>query len=276
MSLPGKMRVLAGLLLAAGVSLAWGEELSGFDCLIEPYAVADVSTREQGILEAFLVDRGDLVTRGQVVARLDSSIEEASVALAEAKARMRSETQERRTVLSYLQREQERLEKLHQNKAASLHDMDKAETEQERAVLRLRQAVEEEQLAKLELERARKILERRTIHSPIDGTVVDTVLTPGESVENRTILQIAQIDPLKVEVIIPVAHYGAITVGMQAEVVPKYPGATAHMATVSVVDRVVDAASNTFGVRLDLANSDFQIPGGVRCDIRFLGPEAQQ
>ena len=110
------------------ITLAWGEELSGFDCLIEPYAVADVSTREQGILEAFLVDRGDLVTRGQVVARLDSSIEEASVALAEAKARMRSETQERRTVLSYLQREQERLEKLHQNKAASLHDMDKAET----------------------------------------------------------------------------------------------------------------------------------------------------
>ncbi len=275
MSLPGAMRYVVSLILAAGAGVAYGQELAGFDCLIEPYAVADVSTREQGVLEEFLVDRGDLVTKGQKVARLDSTIEEASVALAEAKARMRSETQERRTVLSYLKREQERLERLHENKAASLHDIDKAETEQQRAVLRLRQAEEEEQLAKLELVRAQKLLQRRTIYSPIDGTVVDTVLTPGESVENKTILKIAQIDPLKVEVIVPVSYYGAIAVGMEAEVMPKYPGATAHTATVAVVDRVIDAASNTFGVRLDLDNPEAHIPGGVRCDIRFLGQAGQ-
>jgi hypothetical protein len=41
-------------------------------------------------------------------------------------------------------------------------------------------------------------------------------------------------------------------------------------ATVTVVDRVVDAASDTFGVRLLLPNPDYRIPGGVRCEIRFL------
>jgi hypothetical protein len=38
---------------------------------------------------------------------------------------------------------------------------------------------------------------------------------------------------------------------------------------VTVVDRVVDAASGTFGVRLELPNPDYKLPGGLKCDIRF-------
>lgn len=36
------------------------------------------------------------------------------------------------------------------------------------------------------------------------------------------------------------------------------------------MDKVIDAASNTFGVRLELANAGHSIPGGIRCDINFL------
>ena len=48
------------------------------------------------------------------------------------------------------------------------------------------------------------------------------------------------------------------------------PGGGVHEATVAVVDRVVDAASATFGVRLELPNPNYALPGGLRCDIRFL------
>jgi multidrug efflux pump subunit AcrA (membrane-fusion protein) len=40
-----------------------------------------------------------------------------------------------------------------------------------------------------------------------------------------------------------------------------------------VVDKVIDAASNTFGVRLELENPDYAIPGGIRCNINFLPGE---
>ena len=45
-----------------------------------------------------------------------------------------------------------------------------------------------------------------------------------------------------------------------------------HRATVVVVDRVIDAASGTFGVRLLLANPDLALPAGLKCKIRFDGP----
>jgi hypothetical protein len=43
------------------------------------------------------------------------------------------------------------------------------------------------------------------------------------------------------------------------------------MATVKVIDRLLDAASGTFGVRLELANRQHRIPAGIRCSARFQG-----
>jgi hypothetical protein len=42
-----------------------------------------------------------------------------------------------------------------------------------------------------------------------------------------------------------------------------------HKAQVKSLDRVIDAGSGTFGVRLELANPDFQIPAGLNCRVRF-------
>jgi len=39
---------------------------------------------------------------------------------------------------------------------------------------------------------------------------------------------------------------------------------------VTIVDRMGDAASGTFGVRLSLPNPDNQIPAGLKCDLNFM------
>ena len=70
--------------------------------------------------------------------------------------------------------------------------------------------------------------------------------------------------------IAPVQIYGRITAGMKATVIPEPPLNQPHTATVTIVDRVIDAASGTFGVRLELANPDFDLPGGLRCRLRFI------
>jgi multidrug efflux pump subunit AcrA (membrane-fusion protein) len=89
-------------------------------------------------------------------------------------------------------------------------------------------------------------------------------------VDEETILRIAQIDPLRVEAILPSAMFGMIKLGMKAAVEPEFPGDQVYVATVQIVDRVIDAASGTFGVRLELPNSDLAIPGGLHCQVRFL------
>lgn len=245
-------------------------ELAGYDCLIEARTVVELSTRELGTVEELLVDRGDLVEAGQPVVRLESALEEASVALARARADMRAFLQEREENLEFAKREHARAEELYAKRSVPFQELDRASTGARVAELQLRQAQHDRQVIGLELRRAQTALSLRTIKSPIDGVVVERLIAVGESVKDRPIMRLAEVNPLKVELIVPVEDFGRISPGMQASVDPEIPGGKPRIATVTVVDRVVDAASGTFGVELELSNPDFGLPGGLKCSIRFL------
>lgn len=51
---------------------------------------------------------------------------------------------------------------------------------------------------------------------------------------------------------------------MEAEVKPEAPLNDSYRAKVTIVDRVVDVASGTFGVRLEIPNSKYNIPPGLK------------
>jgi multidrug efflux pump subunit AcrA (membrane-fusion protein) len=150
-----------------------------------------------------------------------------------------------------------------------LKDVDEAETSKVLAEIGLIEAQENKRLAEEELRRATDVLALRTVRSPITGVVVQRFLSPGELTKQSPILKLAQIDPLHVEVFAPVAMLGKIAVGMRAEVMPEAPVGGVYTARVKVVDPVIDAASGTFGVRLELPNSDYRLPAGLRCKVRF-------
>lgn len=125
-------------------------------------------------------------------------------------------------------------------------------------------------LADLELQRTTAEVALRTMKSPVNGVVVERFMNPGEFPKQEKILKIAQIDPLRVEVYAPVAMLGKIAVGMTAHVKPESPLTGEYTAKVTVVDRVVDAASGTFGVRLELPNHELKLPAGLKCSVRFV------
>lgn len=124
-------------------------------------------------------------------------------------------------------------------------------------------------LAELELNRSIAELNQRMLRSPITGVVVKRFLHPGEFVNRNPILELAQLDPLRVEVFAPISLLGRLAVGMRGQVMPEAPVGGTHGARVTVVDRVVDAASSTFGVRLELSNPNYKIPAGLKCRVRF-------
>jgi multidrug efflux pump subunit AcrA (membrane-fusion protein) len=76
-------------------------------------------------------------------------------------------------------------------------------------------------------------------------------------------------DPLRVEVIVPAQVFGKIRPGMVATIVPELPEYGEQTVKVSIVDRTIDSASNTFGVRLELPNAAWQLPAGLKCAVRF-------
>jgi membrane fusion protein (multidrug efflux system) len=129
----------------------------------------------------------------------------------------------------------------------------------------------EHEIAQVDYAQARSSLERRSIRSPVDGVVVDLTMTPGEYVhEQATVITIAEMDPLYVEMFMPVSQYGSVLSGMRAEVRPEEPIGGLYTAEVAVVDNVFDAASRTFRVRLVLPNEGFALPAGLRCTVTFL------
>ena len=126
-------------------------------------------------------------------------------------------------------------------------------------------------ILQLELKQAVAVLEQRRIISPFDGIVVERVLSPGEYVtEQSHVFSVAKTDVLHVEVFVPIELFGKITTGMRATVRPEQPVGGQHTAKVAIVDPTIDSASGTFGVRLELPNSDRALPAGLKCRINFL------
>jgi multidrug efflux pump subunit AcrA (membrane-fusion protein) len=160
-------------------------------------------------------------------------------------------------------------EELYKKGAVPFSQKDEAETNRILAEQALQEELENKRLADLELKRATEVFNRMTIRSPIQGVVVERFLSPGEYIENQSILKIAQIDPLNVEVIIPVALFLSIRVGEKAKVIPEAPIGGQYTAEVKIVDRVIDAASGTFGVRLELPNPNYKLPAGLKCKVIF-------
>jgi RND family efflux transporter MFP subunit len=239
------------------------------DCLINPYLVVAVSFSTEGVLDTVTVDRGDLVKEGQPLATLESSVERATVALAAARARVESAMKANQVRMDFGIRRFVRTDEMFKKDLVPLKELDEAETQKILGEIGVLEAKENRELAELELERAKAALTQRTLRSPVTGVVTERILSPGEFVKGTAILKLAQIHPLHVEVIAPVALLGKIAVGMRAEVQPEAPVSGSHAATVKVVDRVVDAASGTFGVRLALPNADYRLPAGLKCKVRF-------
>ncbi len=241
------------------------------DCLIKPEMYVELSSPVNSVIDQILVDVGDTVTRGQTVAILESSVERARLKLARLAASSINEIDHRKEQLRHAKSYLQRINNLLKNNSISQYEKDKAATDVALAEIELEKAREKWNEAQLNLELAKSQLALKTITSPIDGVVVDRYTMVGESVRDRTIMKLAQVDPLKVELIAPTEYFGLIRKGMQVEVYPEKPADRVFMATVNVVDRLIDPASGSFTVSMTLPNPDESLVGGVNClaSLRF-------
>lgn len=261
-------KVLVGLLLSSSV-LA---ETKSFNCLIEANQLIEVRSSVPGLLESVPAKRGDAVKKGDVIVRLEASVEKSASNLAHFKAGMTGHIESWQAKAELSAKKYARRQRLAEGQAISIQEKEDAAVEKRSSWAELKRAREDKELARLEWQLAVDKLSRRTLRSPFDGVVVDRYILPGEVVDNsaqKPILKLAQVDPLRVEVILPVSLYGAIKVGDEVEIIPEQPVGGRYNVPVTLVDKIVDSASGTFGVRLVLANKPFKIPPGIKCTANF-------
>ena len=213
-------------------------------CLVEPSLEVNVGFPVDGVLESVHADRGDVVAPGQVLARMSAGVELAAVELQTTKAEFGA-------------RKRSRNEDLQRKSLISQQELDELTTEQKVSELELRERQEQ--------------LKLRAVLSPIHGVVVDRFRNRGDIVKQEKIFRLVQLDPLFIETVVPAARFGKIGIGQAYSVGLQLGGRPT--ARVVSVDRVIDAASGTFRVRLAIPNPNNQIPPGQRCRVSFVSTQ---
>lgn len=261
------------LTLGGNASLAMEFDHTALNCVILPDEVVDISSSVPGVLEDILVDRSDRIEKGQVLARMEASVEQAVSALAAARAAAISELRLREAELGYDVQHSERLSQLQQRHVASSQSYEDAQRTAEAARWRLQLAEERRNEARLDQQRASALLNQKTIRSPIDGVVIARHHSVGEHVNSEAVVTVARLDPLRVEVLTPVALFGKIKPGMRMNVRAEIDPETPRTAEVVAVDPVADAGSGMFAVELTLPNPGNALPAGIKCYSELLNDE---
>ena len=124
----------------------------------------------------------------------------------------------------------------------------------------------------MELKVKQEELAMRTIYSTVDGVVIDRHNNVGEYVSTNPVLEVAVLDPLFVDVLMPFERFRDFTKGEMLEVILPAPINSQHTSKITIIDPIIDSASGTFRMRLELANKNYTIPAGVACKLRVITP----
>ncbi|MHC4481450.1 MAG: efflux RND transporter periplasmic adaptor subunit, partial [Planctomycetota bacterium] len=152
----------------------------------------------------------------------------------------------------------------------------KALLEKELARLDVEAAEVDKRILELVAERDREELKQTVVRAPAAGRVFRIYKRAGEAVETHgPVLKLVSIDPLFVVGHVPIGTAGRIEVGSRAALELENMAGTSLECTVSVVDKVADAASGTYRVKLTLPNPDGAIMAGARGALTFTLPEPE-
>lgn len=240
------------------------------DCIMDPSLVIEVGSAVDGLISETFVTRGDDIAKGALIARLDTAVQDAALAYAREFAEAGSTVEIAQNRLELIIKEVERAEKLRAGNLVADSVIEAVVSRRSEAELELRQARIDQRLAVLEQARVEAQLAQREIRSPIEGIVITRMMSQGEFVFSQApVAQLAQVDPIHVEVFLPTELYPTLTKGGTAQVFPAAPIGGAYAATIITIDRVFDAASDTFGVRLALPNPQGTLPTGLDCKVTF-------
>lgn len=237
---------------------------SGFT---QPSLQITVGSRTEGLVAEVLVEEGQAVSKGQVILRLDSTIEKLEVELARLGVQRSKTLEAAQLVEKQKAVELERARTL--LKEGGITGTQYEQKELELKVARINIEIAKTNLAalKLKLQRDLARLAQREIRAPVDGIITRLHKDPGEAVERlETVAELVQLDPLEIVLNLPVATRGRYAAGGKARV--QIAGRKQwHETAVKSVDQVVDFASNTYRLKLRLPNPDGKIQSGLRVTV---------
>jgi len=205
----------------------------------EPNRVAEMAFPENGVVSEILVNEGDRVEAGQILARLNIGILQAERAIAAEQVNFQA--------LKF-----EQYERLRESGNASLEEFERAKSDYA--------------IAQLQVERIDAQIEDRSLRAPFDAVVETIHLELAESAAAQAkAISIVELDRLKLNLNLPIAEATDLEQGQSLQLKMDYHGEL--MGEVRFISPTFDAASQTVRVELLIDNADRQYRSGLMTQI---------
>ena len=243
---------------------------------------ATVSAQITGALKQVLIEEGERVESGQVLARLDDTAQHAALTQAQAQlAAARALLAQYQAQLEQAQRDLKRSQGLFEADAVSRQDAEQARTQAD--ALGAQVAAQEKQidLAQAQVDGARVQLDYTVIRAPFSGVIVAKAAQPGEIVSpmsagggfTRTgVGTIVDMDSLEIEVDVNEAYINRVQPRQSVRaVLDAYPNWAIPAHVIAIIP-TADRSKATVKVRIGLDQKDARVLPDMGASVSFLEP----
>lgn len=242
---------------------------------LRPDRESPLHARAKGYLKRVLVDIGDRVEQGQLLAEIeapemDGELEQARATVHQASADLKLAVARRELAAINLKR----AEALVQRNAASAQDLDEMRAAQQVADATVLSADATLAARKAEVHRLEDLNSFLRVVAPFAGTITARgfdagALVTAEGSGQAPLFRIAQDDTLRVVVTVPQAHLAAVRIGQDVKILAReFPGQE-FVGRVSRTARAVDPATRTLLTEIDLPNKDRSLYAGMFVEAEF-------
>ncbi|NUQ66646.1 MAG: efflux RND transporter periplasmic adaptor subunit [Pirellulales bacterium] len=245
-------------------------QIEGFT---EPHATIDLAATENGVVASILVKEGETVSKGQLLATLDTDVLETTLEVARAQMHSTGKIDAAQADWRSWQSKLDKLRELRTKGHASQTELERAEADCAIAKARLEMAREDQAISALDYKRIEAQLERRRIRSPIDGIVLKVFKDAGEAIlpTSPNVLTLVELDPLRARFSVPTPQAASLRPG--SSVLVRFPETGRQaIGAVEFVSPVTDAKSGTVPVAVVLPNEHGKYRSGVRCVLEVPPP----
>ena len=231
---------------------------------LDPVTTVEVGTQVSGIIDQILVDFNDTVKKGQVIARLDTTLLQSAVRDAEANLE-RNQAQ-----LRQAEREFARIEGLYAKEIVAENEFNSAQYDLEVARAGVKSA-------EVTLEKAEQNLAYATIYAPISGTVIERNVDVGQTVASslstpQLFLIADDLSKMQILASVDESDIGRIVEGQTGRfTVQAYPDDTFEGTVRQVrLQSTIEENVVNYTVVVDVENPDGRLLPGMTATVDFL------
>lgn len=262
-------RFILCVLLLSGAVLG-SEPDARFRAVVVPSHDVELVSPVRGVIRNILVQEGDRVKKGELLVELDSEVAKAQLAIEEYNAKSTAALEAAEANLRVKGADYQRQKTLHDKGVGSDADLEKADFELKYAQSLVTVEKEKRTLGQLRVNFQTAQLEQLRIRAPFAGFVVRKLQDVGEAAqEDKPVLRLVVLDLLHVIAYVPNEVAARLRVGDLAEVRLEGPTPTTRQCRIAMIDPVIDAASDTRRVKLELPNRDQNVQAGTKALVRF-------